>query len=79
MPRATSYEFILRDPDGAAVQTSKGAYFKVSAARGTWTYQIRGIYESRQRLDRDPVPGQSDLLSLRIHEFINSAAKRATL
>lgn len=44
VPGATSYEFILRDPSGATVKTSNGSYFQILAARGTWTYQVRGIY-----------------------------------
>jgi hypothetical protein len=42
VPGATSYEFILLDPTGAAVATSGGTYSAAPAAKGTWTYQVRG-------------------------------------
>jgi hypothetical protein len=42
--RATSYQFILLDPSGAAVQTTNGSYSAHPAAKGTWTYQVRGNY-----------------------------------
>jgi hypothetical protein len=44
VPRATSYQFILLDPSGAAVQTTNGSYSAHPAAKGTWTYQVRGNY-----------------------------------
>ena len=44
VPRATSYQFILLDPGGTAVQTTNGSYSAHPAARGTWTYQVRGNY-----------------------------------
>ncbi|MFP3462386.1 hypothetical protein R5O87_16215 [Arthrobacter globiformis] len=44
VPRATSYQFILLDPNGTAVQTTGGSYSAHPAARGTWTYQVRGNY-----------------------------------
>jgi hypothetical protein len=44
VPRATSYEFILLDPSGAAVTTSGGTYSAGPATKGTWTYRIRGNY-----------------------------------
>ncbi|MFE4543012.1 hypothetical protein [Arthrobacter sp. NPDC056727] len=44
VPRATSYQFILLDPSGAAVQTTNGTYSAHPATKGTWTYQVRGNY-----------------------------------
>ena len=44
VPRATSYQFILLDPSGAAVQTTNGTDSARPAAKGTWTYEVRGNY-----------------------------------
>ncbi|MFC9350417.1 hypothetical protein [Arthrobacter sp. NPDC057013] len=44
VPRATSYQFILLDPSGTAVQTTNGSYSAHPATKGTWTYQVRGNY-----------------------------------
>lgn len=44
VPGATAYEFILLNPSGVPVQTTAGSYSAHPAAKGTWTYQVRGIY-----------------------------------
>jgi hypothetical protein len=44
VPRATSYEFTVSDPDGTPVPTTGGTYADHPAAKGTWTYRIRGLY-----------------------------------
>lgn len=44
VPRATSYQFTLLDPNGTAVPTTGGSYSAHPAAKGTWTYQVRGNY-----------------------------------
>jgi hypothetical protein len=44
VPRATSYDFTVANPGGTNMQTSNGTYVKSQAAKGTWTYQIHGLY-----------------------------------
>ncbi|MDQ0032173.1 hypothetical protein [Arthrobacter bambusae] len=44
VPRATSYEFTVLDPNGTAVPAAAGTYTTSPAAKGKWTYQIRGLY-----------------------------------
>ncbi|MGA7206159.1 MAG: hypothetical protein WBX27_16175 [Specibacter sp.] len=43
-PRATSYELTILDPSGTVVPTAGWTYAKQPAAKGTWTYQIRGLF-----------------------------------
>ncbi|WP_155854476.1 hypothetical protein [Arthrobacter sp. MA-N2] len=46
VPRATSYEFTVADPNGTAVTPYSGTfYYQLSAPTGTWAYQIRGLYQ----------------------------------
>lgn len=45
VPRATSYDFVLTDPTGANVPTTGWTYTAAHPAlKGTWTYQIHGLY-----------------------------------
>ncbi|UVJ38148.1 hypothetical protein [Arthrobacter sp. CJ23] len=44
VPRATSYEFTATNPGGSTFSAPDGIYVKSPAAKGTWTYQIRGLY-----------------------------------
>ncbi|MBT8159626.1 MULTISPECIES: hypothetical protein [Arthrobacter] len=47
VPRATSYDFVLTDPTGANVPTSGWTYTAAHPAlKGTWTYQIHGLYQA---------------------------------
>ncbi|GAA3309827.1 hypothetical protein [Arthrobacter ramosus] len=46
VPRATSYDFTVTNPGGGNMQTSNGTYTKAVAAKGTWTYQIHGLYQA---------------------------------
>lgn len=48
---ATSLNFTVRRPGGAYVTTSGGTYNQNWAANGTWTAEIRGVYD---------VPGYPD-------------------
>jgi len=45
VPRATSYEFSVVNPGGSTFSAPSGTYTKSPAAKGTWTYQIRGLYQ----------------------------------
>ncbi|WP_284983419.1 hypothetical protein [Arthrobacter sp. efr-133-TYG-118] len=46
VPRATSYDFTVTNPGGGNMQTSNWTYTKATAAKGTWTYQIHGLYQA---------------------------------